>query len=147
MEDAALIFDELGAQFSGALAIGGALPTALQSSDRQRFEQAKRNFINSQLRRESGAAIAPSEFESADRQYIPLAGDSEEVLQQKSRNRQVVTEGMKAEAGEAFGQLKGRLPSLTVTIRGRQFNVGEIVTNGRGQSGRIEQDGSITLLE
>ena len=147
MEESNVILDELGAQFSGALALGGALPTALQSSDRQRFEQAKRNFINAQLRDVSGAAISASEFESADKQYIPVAGDSEEVLQQKSRNRQIVTEGLKAEAGRAFAELKARLPSLTVTIRGRQFNVGEIVTNGRGQSGRIEQDGSITLLE
>lgn len=147
MEDSNLIFEELGAQFSGVAAIGGALPTAFQSADRQRFEQAKRNFVNAVLRRESGAAIAPSEFENADRQYIPIAGDSEVVLQQKTRNRQVVTEALTAEAGEAFAELKRRLPSLTVTIRGRQFNVGDIVTNSRGQSGRVEQDGSITLLD
>jgi len=147
MEDSSLVFDELGEQFSEFAAVGGDLPSALQSGDRQRFEQAKRNFINATLRRESGAAIAPSEFVSAELQYIPNRGDSEAVLQQKKRNRQVVTEALKAEAGAAFGELQLRLPSLTVTIRGREFNVGDIITNDKGQSGRIEQDGSITLLD
>lgn len=147
MEDSNLIINELGSQFAGFLAVGGALPVALQSADRQRFDQATRNFINATLRRESGAAIAPSEFDSADKQYIPTPGDSEEVLQQKARNRQVVTEALKAEAGKAFTELEATLPSLTVTIKGRQFSVGETITNNRGQSARVEQDGSLTLLE
>ena len=147
MVDANLIFEELGPQFASVLAIGGITPQALKSADRQRFEQAARSFINAQLRDVSGAAISVVEFESANLQYIPVPGDSDAVLEQKTRNRQVVTESLKVEAGGAFGELRERLPSLTVTINGRQFNVGDTVTNDRGQTGRVEQDGSITLLD
>lgn len=49
----------------------GAEPNWMKSEDRQVFEQAKRNFINATLRQESGAAIADSEFASADKQYFP----------------------------------------------------------------------------
>jgi hypothetical protein len=49
----------------------GTQPNWMKSEDRQIFEQAKRNFINSTLRQESGAAIADSEFENADKQYFP----------------------------------------------------------------------------
>lgn len=44
----------------------------MKSDDRQQFEQAQRNFINSVLRQESGAAIADSEFENAKKQYFPM---------------------------------------------------------------------------
>lgn len=47
------------------------LPSFLQSAERQKFEQAKRNFVNAVLRNESGAVIADSEFKNADKQYFP----------------------------------------------------------------------------
>lgn len=51
--------------------ISTILPSFLQSAERQKFEQAKRNFVNSVLRNESGAVIAESEFKNADKQYFP----------------------------------------------------------------------------
>ena len=60
------------------------------SPARQRFQQAERNFINATLRRESGAVISESEFKEARLQYIPQTGDSQEVLEQKARNRATV---------------------------------------------------------
>ena len=87
-----------------------ALPGALKSQDLKSQEQAERNFVNAVLREESGAAIAPSEFESAEKQYFPRAGDSAKVLAQKKRNRQVALAGFRAEAGEAFDLIKDRLP-------------------------------------
>lgn len=82
-----------------------ALPDAFKSEDLKRQEQAERNFVNAVLRRESGAAIAESEFESAEKQYFPRAGDSPAVLRQKANNRQVALAGLKAEAGPAFQQV------------------------------------------
>lgn len=69
-----------------------------QGAVKQR-QQAERNFVNAILRRESGAAISPSEFENAEMQYFPRAGDDENVLAQKLANRQLALEGLKAEAG------------------------------------------------
>jgi hypothetical protein len=74
----------------------------LVSNDRQKFEQAKRDFINAQLRRESGAAISPSEFESADKQYFPVPGDKPEVIRQKEANRRASIEALGREGGPSY---------------------------------------------
>jgi hypothetical protein len=75
---------------------------ALTSANRQKFEQAERNFINSQLRRESGAVISPEEFANARKQYIPQFGDSKQVLEQKKANRQSNIESMQRESGPFY---------------------------------------------
>jgi hypothetical protein len=77
-------------------------PNAFTPADLQSQQQAERNFVNAVLRRESGAAISPSEFSSAEKQYFPRAGDSKAVLEQKARNRQLVLEGLKSAAGAAW---------------------------------------------
>jgi hypothetical protein len=74
----------------------------LIGKERQQYEQAKRDFINAQLRRESGAAIAPSEFENADKQYFPVPGDKPDVIAQKAANRRAAIEAMGREGGPAF---------------------------------------------
>lgn len=71
------------------------------SSERQQVEQAQRDFINAQLRRESGATIQDTEFESARKQYFPQPGDSEAVVKQKRAARAIAIENMKREAGAA----------------------------------------------
>ena len=74
----------------------------LTSANRQKFEQSKRDFINAQLRRESGAAISPTEFDSANKQYFPTPGDSAEVIQQKAANRRAAVEAMGREGGPSY---------------------------------------------
>lgn len=74
----------------------------LVSNDRQKFEQAKRDFINAQLRRESGAAISPTEFESADKQYFPVPGDKPDVIKQKEANRRAAIEALGREGGPSY---------------------------------------------
>lgn len=85
------------------------VPDFAKSADRRQFEQAERNFITAQLRRESGAAIADSEFEDARRIYIPLATDDEKTLQQKAAARQAALQGMKNESVGAFDELQSSL--------------------------------------
>lgn len=74
----------------------------LVSNERQKFEQAKRDFINAQLRRESGAAISPTEFESADKQYFPVPGDRPDVIKQKEANRRAAIEALGREGGPSY---------------------------------------------
>jgi len=69
------------------------------SAEQQKVDQAKREFINAQLRRESGAAIPPSEFDSANKQYFPQPGDKPDVLKQKARSRALAIENMRGAAG------------------------------------------------
>lgn len=83
----------------------GAGATYAMTTQGQQYDAAKRNFINAQLRRESGAAIAASEFANADKQYFPQLGDSQEVIEQKRKARQTAFNAMKSEAGTAYDVL------------------------------------------
>jgi hypothetical protein len=86
-------------------------PTSLfQSGETQQYQQLMDNFINAVLRRESGAAIANSEYDKAYKQYFPRAGDTKDVLAQKARNRKDVSDTLKAEAGSALDQVQSSTP-------------------------------------
>lgn len=69
------------------------------SEDFKKYEQAKLNFINAVLRKESGASIADSELDRAEKQYFPQIGDSEGVIKQKAANRRQVTNTMLSNVG------------------------------------------------
>ena len=79
------------------LPIVGRAVNMLNTEQGQMLDQAKRDFTNAVLRRESGAAIAQSEFDSADKQYFPQIGDSDKVIAQKARARQIAIQGVLAE--------------------------------------------------
>lgn len=66
----------------------------------RQYLQAKRTFINSVLRRESGAAIAKSEFDAAELQYFPQVGDDPATIRQKAITRQLATEMMLLASGQ-----------------------------------------------
>lgn len=68
----------------------------------QKADQAQRNFINAQLRRESGAVISDEEFDNARKQYFPQPGDKKEVLAQKKANRDMAVRNMQLSAGNVL---------------------------------------------
>lgn len=110
-------FDALGGQFSGVGAmIGQFSPNILQSPERQQFEQAKRNFVNAVLRRESGAAISESEFNSANKQYFPQPGDSNKVLEQKRQNREQTYQNILVESGQSVPNTSKPVAPGTPTV-------------------------------
>lgn len=75
----------------------GATLNALSSSQQQQLNQAKRDFVNAVLRRESGAVISDSEFANAEQQYFPQINEGREVIAQKARNRRLAIDGILAE--------------------------------------------------
>lgn len=83
------------------------------SEDFKKYEQAKRNFINAILRKESGAAIGQDEFDSADKQYFPQIGDNEAVIKQKAANRRQVTNTMLSNVGPKGEAAKKTKPVKT----------------------------------
>lgn len=91
-----------GAQRTTVFGIG--VPERLKSGEFKQQEQAERNFLNAVLRRESGAAISESEFDSGSKQYFPREGDTPEVLEQKRQNRLLAIQGLQAEAGPAWAK-------------------------------------------
>lgn len=81
----------------------------LESNDFRRQKQAERNFVNALLRRESGAAISPSEFSNAEQQYFPRAGDDDATKKQKAENRQIAIAGLSAEGAPAQSRVEGQI--------------------------------------
>lgn len=75
----------------------GGLVNLVNSEQGQQLDQAKRDFLNATLRRESGAVISPAEFDNGDKQYFPQPGDSPKVIEQKRQNREVAIRGILAE--------------------------------------------------
>lgn len=112
--------------FGGTLAdIAGSATNWTQSAGQQQVEQARRDFINAVLRRESGAAIASSEFANADKQYFPQPGDSPAVITQKQQNRRLAIQGLAAEVPTSKA-----LPSLAEAARGATARPGPPASPG-----------------
>jgi len=80
--------------------------SAIKDPDQRQYVQAVRDFINATLRRESGAAIAESEFTNALKQYFPRFRDDEETQEQMRNARLAIQAGLKAEAGEAVDEVR-----------------------------------------
>ena len=76
-----------------------SIGNALLTEGFQSFKVAADNFIRAVLRKESGAAIAESEYIGAFRDYIPLLGDSPKVVKQKRALRQGITNTMRKISG------------------------------------------------
>ena len=91
--------ESVGQNLWGVLTGNDKYPNIFKTSDRQSYEQAMRDFVNATLRQESGAAIAETEFQSAKKQYFPQPGDSDAVIVQKRKNRQLAIDGMMRQAG------------------------------------------------
>jgi hypothetical protein len=68
----------------------------------RQYHVAAQNWVAAQLRNESGAAIAPSEYADALLQYFPKVGDDAETIKQKQALREEATKGMINSAGDAF---------------------------------------------
>jgi len=82
----------------GRLGLGtlGVDPLARQ------YHAAAQNWVAAQLRNESGAAIAPSEYADALMQYFPVVGDDRGTLDQKRALREASVRGMINSSGGAF---------------------------------------------
>lgn len=122
------LINNVGKNFTGKFAIGGALPNILQTGNRQVFEQAKNNFATAVLRRESGAAISASEFSTLDVTYFPQRGDTKAVLSSKEDLRNTVINNFYREAN---------VPRSVIP--------GDIVDDGNGNRYKIDPDGE-TLI-
>lgn len=116
--------DVQGTSFWGA--VKGAIPGGnyLQSPDYQQYDRAVRDFINAQLRRESGAAIGKAEFDSAEQQYFPQAGDKPETIAAKRQARAQAVANMGTAAGPGYksAQAPAQAPAAGVPTPGTVQN-------------------------
>ena len=69
------------------------------STKQQQTDQARRNFITAVLRKESGAAISPTEFVNEEKKYFPQIGDSDATVKQKQEARDLAIKALEIQAG------------------------------------------------
>jgi hypothetical protein len=132
IEQASTILDSLDEKFTGYKSlIGGMMPEALKGEERKSLEQAQRNFGTAVLRRESGAAIAQSEFDNLAKQYFPQVGDSQAILDQKKANRDLVLANMINEAGPALSETAPQLLNKRIdsNLQGQSYTTPDQLLN------------------
>ncbi len=108
------------------------LPEVGKTTQQKLYIAAKANWVAANLRKESGAAIAESEYRNAYEQYFPKVGDSDEVIAYKRNLRQLAERDMRdtAMGTQAAGDSYRTLPAGR-TYRSKQerddaYNRGEL---------------------
>jgi len=81
------------------------------SPEQQQIANSRINFITAQLRKESGAAIGPSEFATAEKLYFPKPGDAPSVIAQKQKARDLAVKAMEIQAGPGAKNIQGYAPN------------------------------------
>jgi hypothetical protein len=99
------IGDKLEQGVSSAMNV---LPGALGGPNeaQQATDQARRNFVTAVLRKESGAAISPSEFANESQKYFPQPGDAPSVVKQKQDARELAIKALETQAGPGAKYIK-----------------------------------------
>jgi len=93
----------LGQTLAGGVPLVGNF---MVSENYQQLKNAQEDFLKAILRKESGATITDEEMASYGPIYFPQPGDSQQVIEQKRRNRERQVEAMKFTAGKGASQLE-----------------------------------------
>jgi hypothetical protein len=127
LEQASNIFnsleDKVKEYSTAGYAIRKALPNFLEPAVIQQQQQAEKNFLNAVLRRESGAVISPSEFKEGASQYFPQPGDSQQVLEQKKSNRNLVMNNFFKAAGPAYSPIGNNETGIIIAPDGQEIEI------------------------
>lgn len=83
------------------------------SAAQQATDQARRNFVTAVLRKESGAAISPSEFENEAKKYFPQPNDDASTIRQKQHARETAIKALEVQAGPGANIIR-QLPTPTL---------------------------------
>ena len=75
------------------------------SAEQQQVDQARRNFVTANLRKESGASISPTEFATEEKKYFPQIGDAPPVIKQKREARELAIRAMNIQSGNNIPNL------------------------------------------
>lgn len=107
----------MGVAAQEALPEGGILGKLAESQKDPRvkqYQQAKRNFVTANLRKESGAAISPKEYAEEEKKYFPQPGDGPEVVEQKRMARAQAMMNLRAQGDRA----NARIPQAGLMPKG-----------------------------
>jgi hypothetical protein len=82
-------------------------PNFAQTGAGQQYHQAKKQFIEAYLRKDSGAAIGKDEYANADRTYFPQVGDSAATRRRKRAARVKIAESLAQQGSNQGGNTGG----------------------------------------
>lgn len=99
---------------------------ATASKDQQATLQARKNFATAILRKESGASISPTEFADVDRIYFPQPGDSQDLLAQKQRARDLAIQSLEVQAGPGARFIREFKPQTDFGGKGKVVNFNDL---------------------
>jgi soluble lytic murein transglycosylase-like protein len=104
MVEANKTLDQIGTQTFGDVMAGRApvVGNYLTSDQGQQFRTAARAWIWAKLRKESGAAVPPAEAQQEFETYFPQPGDAPATVALKKRLRDLETQNMQRDAGNAY---------------------------------------------
>lgn len=109
--DARSVEDQLsGVDLSALAAAPNFTGNLLLSGNAQKYKNAQRTFTEARLRKESGAAIPPAEFETDRTTNFKIIGDADSS--QKRRQRLTTMRGIGASAGQALSDFYGEGATL-----------------------------------
>ena len=109
------------------------------STEARQYHNAAQAWVAAQLRDESGAAIGPTEYSNALRDYFPQVGDDATTITNKRALRESTVTGMINSSGDAFDvmypgarkYLKYNDGETTYDILNSQGYANELLTKAR----------------
>ena len=127
--------------------IGGVISQAFPSEANIRFEAVKADFVAKLVLARSGAAATEDEVD----RYMALVPGKFNTVAGLGTEGTLKLEALQNQMTSAFDdKLDSRGLSVygysTTDIGGESYTVGEIITSEYGQQGRVNPDGSITLI-
>jgi hypothetical protein len=78
----------------------------LHSTKYQLYQRAVQDYLQAQLRAETGAAITAQEFPMVFKRYVPLPGDTPEAIAAKRAARLRDAQTRRGQAGAAYGEAR-----------------------------------------
>lgn len=108
--DARAVEDQVGgwdAALPDVPGVPNMLENFLHSAAGQKYQQAQRAYTEARLRKESGAAIPQSEFDTDRRTNFKVAGDAPDLMKQKRGMRLETMRGIGNSAGRALQEFYG----------------------------------------
>lgn len=136
--------------------VGGAIGTTFGQDEISQYMTLRKSVIDDMQRMQSGAALTPEEIDFYEG-YLPGRFSDTSGMNTVGGNIFFEDSGTRLNNFSSFvsNRLSERLDANNlaiygyskVNIGGEQHTVGEIITNSEGQAGRINSDGTITLVE
>lgn len=113
-------------------------PNFVQTQTGQSYNAAQRAFTEARLRKDSGAAIPPQEFENDRRTYFAQPGDTKETLEQKRRARAAMLASLGFESGQALGEFVGNPDEAKAIVDSYKARAAGTAPNTATKSGGIK---------